>query len=274
MVFQEICPPALIYLIFSTTQVVIDTTKGYYNLAMTKIFVALIFTMLLNYLCSLGLGIISWLIVFIPFILMTLIVSMLLLMLGLDPTTGKLSIYNPNQEQQPKVIPDARQQATINAQTPTLIPPVSTSVPQGVYVDSAKNGKGIVQPATAEDTKNNMNIDRKIKLIVDQTYNITKNQKLTQYILTTLQQCKTLSADQCSQIWMSEVMPMMNSTLGKEQTDKLLRSLLNTFLNEGYTVTTTIGEIIVGNNNSAETPSPQTQNVLDDMKMRRSGTTN
>jgi len=273
MVFQEICPPALIYLIFSTTQVVIDTTKGYYNLAMTKMFVALIFTMLLNYLCSLGLGIISWLIVFIPFILMTLIVSMLLLMFGLDPTTGKLKILDPNQEQKPPIIPDARQDS-INAQTPTLIPPVSTSVPQGVYVDSAKNGKGIVQPATAEDTKNDMKINRKIKLIVDQTYNITKNQKLSQYILTTLQQCKTLSAEQCSQIWMSEVVPMMNNTLGKEQTDKLLRSLLNIFLNEGYSATDTIGEIIVGNNNSAEIPSEQTQNVLDDMKMRRSGTTN
>ena len=119
MVFQEICPPALIYLIFSTTQVVIDTTKGYYNLAMTKMFVALIFTMLLNYLCSLGLGIISWLIVFIPFILMTLIVSMLLLMFGLDPTTGKLNIYDPSQEQKQKpVIPDARQDV-INAQTAT-----------------------------------------------------------------------------------------------------------------------------------------------------------
>jgi len=275
MVFQEICPPALIYLIFSTTQVVIDTTKGYYNLAMTKMFVALIFTMLLNYLCSLGLGIISWLIVFIPFILMTLIVSMLLLMFGLDPTTGKLNIYDPSQEQKQKpVIPDARQDV-INAQTATtLMPPVSTSVPQGVYVDSAKNGKGIVQPATAEDTKNDMNMNRKIKLIVDQTYNLTKNQKLSQYILTTLQQCKTLSAEQCSQIWMLEVLPIMNKTLGKEQSDKLLRSILNTFLDEGYSATDTIGEIIVGINNSAETPSAQTQNVLDDMKMRRSGTTN
>jgi hypothetical protein len=273
MVFQEICPPALIYLIFSTTQVVIDTTKGYYNLAMTKMFVALIFTMLLNYLCGLGLGIISWLIVFIPFILMTLIVSMLLLMFGLDPTTGKLKIYDPNEEKQPKIIPDARQDV-VNAQTPTLMPPVSTSVPQGVYVDSAKNGKGVVQPATAEDTKNDLNINRKIKLIVDQVYHTTKNQKLSQYILTTLQQCQTLSSTQCSQIWMSEVLPIMNSTLGKQQTEKLLRSLLNLFLNEGYSASATIGEIIVGVNNSAEIPSQQTQNVLDDMKMKRSGTTN
>jgi len=272
MVLQEICPPALIYLIFSTTQVVIDTTKGYYNLAMTKMFVSLIFTMLLNYLCSLGLGIISWLIVFIPFILMTLIVSMLLLMFGLDPTTGKLKILDPNEEK-PKVIPDARQDAATATQTATLIPPVSTSVPEGVYVDSPKNGKGIVQPATAKDTKKEMDINRKIKLIVDQTYSITKNQKLSQYILTTLQQCTTLSAKQCSQIWMVEVLPMMNNTLGKDQTGKLLASLLNIFLNEGYSAANTIGEIIVGNNNSAETPSEQTQNVLNDMKMKRSGTT-
>ena len=274
MVFQEICPPALIYLIFSTTQVVIDTTKGYYNLAMTKMFVALIFTMLLNYLCSLGLGIISWLIVFIPFILMTLIVSMLLLMFGLDPTTGKLKILDPNEEK-PKAIPDARQDAAAATatQTATLIPPVSTSVPEGVYVDSPKNGKDIVQPATAKDTKKEMDINRKIKLIVDQTYSITKNQKLSQYILTTLQQCTTLSAKQCSQIWMVEVLPMMNNTLGKDQTGKLLASLLNIFLNEGYSAANTIGEIIVGNNNSAETPSEQTQNVLNDMKMKRSGTT-
>ena len=39
-----------------------------------------------------GLDVVSWLIVFIPFILMTVIVSMLLVMFGLDPSTGKLAI--------------------------------------------------------------------------------------------------------------------------------------------------------------------------------------
>ena len=68
MVFNQLCPPALIYLIFSTTQVIIDSVKGLYNTALMKIWVAILFTILLNYLCSLGLGTISWLIVFIPFI--------------------------------------------------------------------------------------------------------------------------------------------------------------------------------------------------------------
>ena len=94
MVFNQLCPPALIYLIFSTTQVIIDSVKGLYNTALMKIWVAILFTILLNYLCSLGLGTISWLIVFIPFILMTLVVAVLLLMFGLDPKTGKLKIHD------------------------------------------------------------------------------------------------------------------------------------------------------------------------------------
>lgn len=92
MVFSELCPPALIYLVFSITQVVIDTVKGMYNTALMKIWVAIVFTILLNYLCSLGLGIVSWFIVFVPFILMTVIVTILLLMFGLDPASGKMKI--------------------------------------------------------------------------------------------------------------------------------------------------------------------------------------
>ena len=45
---------------------------------------------MLNYLCSSGLGILSWIIVFIPFILMTVIVTMLLFVFNLDPKTGNL----------------------------------------------------------------------------------------------------------------------------------------------------------------------------------------
>lgn len=106
MVFNQLCPPALIYLIFSTTQVVIDSVKGLYNTALMKIWVAILFTILLNYLCSLGLGTISWLIVFIPFILMTLVVAVLLLMFGLDPSTGKLKIENKQKHKHHKHGPE------------------------------------------------------------------------------------------------------------------------------------------------------------------------
>lgn len=92
MALESICTPALIYLVFSITQIIVDTGKGLYNTAFLKLIVTFIFTIFLNYLCERGLGVISWVIVFIPFILMSIIISILLLMLGLDPTTGKLKI--------------------------------------------------------------------------------------------------------------------------------------------------------------------------------------
>lgn len=94
MLFNKLCPPALLYLIFSITQIAIDSMKGMYNTALIKVWVTFIFTILLNYLCQSGLGIVSWIIVFIPFILMTLIVAILLVMFGLDPSTGKLKRRN------------------------------------------------------------------------------------------------------------------------------------------------------------------------------------
>ena len=88
----ELCAPALIYLAFSLTQIIIDTFKGLYNTAFFKFIVMIIITILLNALCISGMGIISWIIVFIPFILMSVIVTILLYIFGLDPATGKLNV--------------------------------------------------------------------------------------------------------------------------------------------------------------------------------------
>jgi len=56
----------------------------------------IIITILLNALCQAGMGIISWIIVFVPFIFMSVIVAILLYVFGLDPATGKLSIQCDN----------------------------------------------------------------------------------------------------------------------------------------------------------------------------------
>ena len=87
----QLCPPALIYLVFSLTQIIIDIFKGLYNTAFFKLIVMSMITILLNILCQGGLSIISWIIVFIPFILMTIIVSMLLYIFGLDAASGKIN---------------------------------------------------------------------------------------------------------------------------------------------------------------------------------------
>ena len=95
---QNLYTPALIYLIFSVTQITIDIFKKDYNVALVKFTVAFIFTILLNYLCSSGLGIVSWIIVFIPFILMSVIVTYILTFFGIDPKTKEIRIIRNGEE--------------------------------------------------------------------------------------------------------------------------------------------------------------------------------
>ena len=91
MLLSTLCPPALLYVGFSVVQIIIDTLKGSYNTALFKFIITIVFTILLNTLCRQGLGIVSWLIVFLPFILMTFLTTLLLFVFDLSPTTGKLS---------------------------------------------------------------------------------------------------------------------------------------------------------------------------------------
>ena len=93
MLINNLCGAALIYLVFSLTQIIIDIFKKLYNTAFLKFIVMIVFTILLNILCEKGLGIVSWMIVFVPFIFMTLITSILLFTFGLTPSRGKIRDY-------------------------------------------------------------------------------------------------------------------------------------------------------------------------------------
>jgi hypothetical protein len=100
----KLCAPALIYLVFSFAQILIDTFKGLYNTAFMKFVVAILVTLLLNGLCDGGLGVISWIIVFIPFILMTFVVAMLLYIFGMNAAVGAATPdKKPQTQTQPKV---------------------------------------------------------------------------------------------------------------------------------------------------------------------------
>lgn len=92
----DLCAPALIYVAFSLTQIIIDTFKGLYNTAFFKVIVMIIITILLNALCQAGMSIVSWIIVFVPFIFMSIIVTILLYVFGLDAATGKLKFKCDN----------------------------------------------------------------------------------------------------------------------------------------------------------------------------------
>ena len=89
MLASRLCTPALIYLIFSVAQVLIDTFKGMYNTALIKIILTIVFTFLLNYLCQAGLGILSWIIVFLPFIFYTYMMIILYNIFGIDGAAPK-----------------------------------------------------------------------------------------------------------------------------------------------------------------------------------------
>ena len=103
----DICSPALIYLVFSMTQVIVDSIKGLYNVALLKFTMMVLFTLLLNILCERGLGVISWIIVFVPFILMSVITSILLFVFGLDPSSG-IVVPPPSATVKPQVIVNQR----------------------------------------------------------------------------------------------------------------------------------------------------------------------
>lgn len=143
----NLCSPAIIYLIFSTTQILIDTLKGLYNTAMMKVIVTIMVTLLLNILCQQGLTVVSWIIVFIPFILMSVIVTLLLYAFGLDVSSGKLNYTCEN---------TTSNNISIDRQGNLVIyDPEYNSNRNPVYY---KSPNIIVPNPTANDIKNSLNI--------------------------------------------------------------------------------------------------------------------
>jgi hypothetical protein len=78
MLSKSLCTPALIYAVFTITQILIDLYNYNINIVFSKFIALIIFTYFLNILCQNGLGPISWVIVFVPFIFTSLITLMLM----------------------------------------------------------------------------------------------------------------------------------------------------------------------------------------------------
>lgn len=88
-----LCPPALIYLVFVLTQIVMDLSSGGVSSALIKIVIGVIICFILNLLCSYDLTLIAWILVFIPFLYTTLIVGIVMYIFGTDVASGKIQ-YN------------------------------------------------------------------------------------------------------------------------------------------------------------------------------------
>jgi len=117
---ERICMPALIYLVFSMTHVIIDTYKGLYNTAIIEFWISAVFTVLLNLLCIHDMSIISWLIISIPFLLMTVIAALLLFAFKLNPATGQSIHPNPPKPHPPHPTPKPTISSTTNSPAPSM----------------------------------------------------------------------------------------------------------------------------------------------------------
>tara|TARA_Y100000389_G_scaffold204442_1_gene256981 strand:- start:6573 stop:6944 length:372 start_codon:yes stop_codon:yes gene_type:complete len=84
MVLKSLCPPAIVYIVFTSVHVLVDIFDKNLKEAMLQLLVGIIITALLQYLCYIGLDIVSWIIVFVPFIFYTYMMVLLYNIFGLD----------------------------------------------------------------------------------------------------------------------------------------------------------------------------------------------
>ncbi len=80
---DSLCPPALLYLLYTTIHIGLDISLSMYASALVKIAMGIAGTVILDALCGVDLGIVSWAIVATPF-LMVAIAGSITLGLGMD----------------------------------------------------------------------------------------------------------------------------------------------------------------------------------------------
>jgi hypothetical protein len=84
---DALCPPALLYLLYIAVHVGLDLSLSLYATAAAKVVMGVAGVVILDALCSVDLGIVSWAIVATPFIMVALATS-ISLGLGIDRQVG------------------------------------------------------------------------------------------------------------------------------------------------------------------------------------------
>ena len=70
MNFSKLCTPAFIYFVVSFVYLIINSFKNFNIMSIVlNIIIIILWSLLLNFLCSIGYSIISWLIIVLPFFL-------------------------------------------------------------------------------------------------------------------------------------------------------------------------------------------------------------
>ena len=69
---DSLCPPALLYLLYITVHVGLDLSLGLFLTAAAKVLMGVAGVVILDALCSVDLGVVSWVIIATPFIMVAL----------------------------------------------------------------------------------------------------------------------------------------------------------------------------------------------------------
>jgi hypothetical protein len=69
---EDLCPPALLYLIFLVVQLGLDLANGLWVTLVLKSVLGVATVVVLDLLCGMGLGVVSWFLVAAPFIITSL----------------------------------------------------------------------------------------------------------------------------------------------------------------------------------------------------------
>jgi hypothetical protein len=87
---DSLCPPALLYLLYIVIHVGLDLSLSLFVTALAKVVMGVAGVVILDALCSVDLGVVSWAIVATPFIMVALATS-ISLGLGIDRQVGLLA---------------------------------------------------------------------------------------------------------------------------------------------------------------------------------------
>lgn len=85
MLLDKLCPPSIIFVVFLFIFLTIDIYDNKYQTAFAKMIIGFIIISLLQVLCIGGLGIISWMIVFLPLIIYTYMTIIIYTAFGMNP---------------------------------------------------------------------------------------------------------------------------------------------------------------------------------------------
>lgn len=118
----SLCPPAAVYAVYALTQVAAKIFRTEYTEALIELTASSLFVVLLNYLCSIGRSTIAWLIIFVPFVFMSVLIGLLIFLFGHDAAAGRIFTD-----------PDER------AKAPEDVDPRETERPSGEWAAAAEH---------------------------------------------------------------------------------------------------------------------------------------